>query len=56
MEQWAVERLKVEDRVLKAWREKTPEAIEAAPQAIREWESKYPDEVSLMALRAALDR
>ena len=56
MEVWAVERQKVEDLVLKACREKTPESREQARQAIREWEAKYPDEVSLMALRAALDR
>jgi hypothetical protein len=56
MEPWAIKRQKVEDLVLKACREKTPESREAARQAIREWEAKYPDKGQLIAFRAVLDR
>lgn len=56
MEQWAVERQKVEDLVTKAWREKTPEAREAAWQAIREFEAKYPEHGPLVAFKSVLER
>jgi hypothetical protein len=56
MEQWAVERQKVEDLVLKASREKTPESREEARQAIQEWEAKHPDKGPLIAFKAMLDR
>lgn len=56
MELWAIERQAVEDLVIKGWREKTPEAREAAWQAIREWEARYPEQGPLVALKAVLDR
>jgi len=46
----------VEDLVLKAAREKTPEAREAARLAIREFEAKYPEQGPLIAFKAMLDR
>jgi hypothetical protein len=51
MELWAIERRKVEGLVLKAWREKTPESREAAWQAIREFEAKYPEQGPLVAFK-----
>jgi hypothetical protein len=56
MEPWAIGRQAVEALVTRAWREKTREAIEAALQAIREWEAKHPKQGPLIAFRSVLDR